>query len=258
MRFRIDLSDTFPNLPGAPIAEAVIHWRARAEAKLDPERVREQLAEKLPDYPAPQPQQEIQVGGQFGADHTAMLRRDHWHGFRFESHDKRYVAQFTRNGFVFSRLEPYENWGAFEAEALRLWDIYREIAAPSEIQRLGVRFINRIAPVAVARLDQYLVVPPNFPAEFPLPLEGFLYQSRFDVPGYPYNLNVNQTIQPAEPSKHEESALLFDIDVFTTSATALDDEIVRERLREMQWLKNTTFFTFLTQSAIDAFKEESK
>ena len=53
-----------------------------------------------------------------------------------------YVAQFTRNGFVFSRLKPYEGWETFEAEAKRLWCIYRELAEPSEVQRLGVRFIN--------------------------------------------------------------------------------------------------------------------
>ena len=34
--FKIDLSESFEHLPNAPIVEAVIHWRARAEKKSNP------------------------------------------------------------------------------------------------------------------------------------------------------------------------------------------------------------------------------
>ena len=44
-----------------------------------------------------------------------------------------------------------------ETEAMRLWELHVEVAKPTEVQRLGVRFINRItmAPQA-ARFDDYI------------------------------------------------------------------------------------------------------
>ena len=47
-KFEIDFSEEFSSLPSAPIAEAVIHWRARSENPL--EDVLGQLKEKLPNY----------------------------------------------------------------------------------------------------------------------------------------------------------------------------------------------------------------
>ncbi len=81
-----------------------------------------------------------------------------WQGFRFQSSDNRHIAQFAWNGFVFSRLSPYEDWTKFEAEALRLWRIYRDVGEPSENQRLGIRFIDVIDEET---LEQVLLGYPN-------------------------------------------------------------------------------------------------
>ena len=102
--FKIDLGETFEHLPNAPIVEAVIHWRARAEGKLEPSDLLVRLKDKLPDYPTSQSQQTIEMHSHVGPHgDSAQVHRANWHGFRFESKDKLRVAQFTRNGFVFSR-----------------------------------------------------------------------------------------------------------------------------------------------------------
>ncbi len=205
--FKIDLSESFEHLPNAPIVEAVIHWRARAEKKLDAAVLLEQLKTRLPAYPNSQRQQEIGVDAEIGPDGAALHQPHHWHGFRLEDVDKLHVAQFTRNGFIFSRLKPYENWERFEAEALRLWHVYCELAEPSEVQRLGVRFINRITPVEPDQLAELLAIPPRSSESMELPLKGFMHQYTFDIPDHPYNLNVIQTIQPPSPPKWNRLAL---------------------------------------------------
>ncbi len=151
--FKIDLSERFPHLARAPIVEAVIHWRARSEEKLKRDELRQQLVSALADYPTVKTQHELHLESALGPDGAAVSRRDEWHGFRLESADGRNIAQFTRNGFVFSRVTPYEDWDRFAAEAKRLWQIYVELAKPSEIERLGVRFINRIVPADLNKLD---------------------------------------------------------------------------------------------------------
>ena len=246
--FKIDLSESFEHLPNAPIVEAVIHWRARAEKKLEPDALLEQLKERLLEYPNPQRQQEIGVGAEFGPEGASVQQRHIWHGYRFESADKLYVAQFTRNGFVFSRLKPYEDWEKFEAEAKRLWCIYRELAEPSEVQRLGVRFINSMTPVQPEQLTDLLAVPPRNPDDFALPLKGFMHLSTFDIPGHPYNLNAIQTIQPPSPPERESVGLILDLDVFTTRPIQFDE--IDNRLLQMQWIKNKAFFSFLSEAAV--------
>ncbi len=252
--FKIDLAETFEHLGNAPIVEAVIHWRARAEATLEPNDLLRRLKEKLSDYPYSQRQQEFGVGAEFGPEGSSIRQHHNWHGFRFESEDKIHVAQFTRNGFVFSRLKPYDKWEQFEAEAQRLWHIYRELAEPSEIQRLGVRFIN-LTPVRLEELSDLLTVPPHSPSNMQLPLRGFMHQNTFDIPSHPYNLNVIQTIQPPSLSQSEAFGLILDLDVFTVQTLELDDEELKKRLMEMRWIKNKAFFTFLKEKAIAHFKE---
>lgn len=250
--FKIDLTEPFEHLPSAPIVEAVIHWRARAEKKLEPAALLEQLKPKLPDYPHSQRQQEIGLETEFNAEGGGALRQHHaWHGFRFESADKLQVAQYTRNGFVFSRLKPYEDWEKFQAEAQRLWCIYRELAEPSEIQRLGVRFIN-VIPVEPKEIASLLILPPRSPQTIKLPINTFLHQTKFNIPDHPYELNVVQTIQPPAPPERESTGLILDLDVGMTRPIPFEE--MDNRLLEMQWIKNKAFFSLLKKPALKRFR----
>jgi uncharacterized protein (TIGR04255 family) len=253
--FKIDLSERFPHLARAPIVEAVIHWRARSEKAVEREKLLECLKAKLPDYPSVRSQQEVQLEAQIGADGAAQAQRAHWHGFRFESEDGRNIAQFTRNGFVFSRVKPYEDWNRFAAEAKRLWRIHLELTELSDIERLGVRFINRIVPVEMEKLNEILTLPPRGPDALALPTEEFLHRSLFSVPGHPYRVNVVQTSQPAAPPETDSLSLILDINVFTRRSIDTDDAVLEDHLAKMRWLKNKAFNALLTSQTIARLKE---
>ncbi len=253
--FTIDSQEAFPHLPGAPIVEAVIHWRARAEKTLERAKLLEEIKARLPDYPTVQLQQEVQFEAQIGTEGASGAQRARWAGFRFESADRRYIAQFTRNGFVFSRVRPYEDWDRFAAEAKRLWQIHVELTEPSEIERLGVRFINRIVPVELDKLGEILTLPPRSPGSLMLPIGEFLHRSLFAVPGQPYRVNVIQASQPSAPPETDALGLILDIDVFTTATIERDPATLDARLAEMRWLKNKTFYSLLTPQTIERFKE---
>ncbi len=253
--YEIDLSKRFPHLDRAPIVEAVIHCRARSATMPQRETLRGRLTARLPDYPTVQSQQEVEFEGQIGPDGASHAQRAQWLGFRLESADGLYVAQFTRDGFVFSRLAPYEDWDRFAEEAKRLWQIHAELAEPPEIERLGVRFINRIAPVDLDQLDEILTLPPRCPGPLQLPLDEFLHRSRFHVPGRPYRLNIIQTAQLPTPPGIDAPGLILDIDVFTTATVQLDEEALDDHLAEMRWLKNEAFYSLLTPRAVKRFGE---
>lgn len=257
--FKIDLTELFEHLPKAPIVEAVIHFRARANKKLEPETFLKQLQEKLPDYPNSQRQHELAFGGELHPDGSLIqFKENRWDGYRLETADKLQVAQYTRNGFVFSRLKPYQDWDCFESEALRLWNIYCELTEPREIERLGVRFINSITPIQVSHLSDLLEFPPTSSGKLMLPLKNFMHQNLLEIPNRPYNLNVIQTIQPISPSQSQVFAIILDLDVFTTESMDIIVEVQQERLQEMRWIKNKAFFSLLTPQAIKQFQDHSQ
>jgi uncharacterized protein (TIGR04255 family) len=241
-------------LAAAPIAEAAIQWRARAGKWPDSE-LRQRLIERLPGYPECRPQHQFEMEGHAGADASWTQIRDTWHGFRLISENKLHVVQFTRDGIVFSRLTPYDTWDTFVEEGWRLWRFFAELAEPSEVQRLGTRFINRIALRQADDVRQYLTSPPECLEAIGLPTIGFLYQSRHAVPGHPYDVNVVRTIQLPGPQQNEQFGLIVDIDVGTTDALPCDDAVLHQHLRTMHWLKNKVFFNLLLPEAIERFKK---
>lgn len=256
MPFDIDLEESFPHLPAAPIVEAVIHWRARATKEWQPDQLRKSLAERLPEYPQVDLQHYHEVIFESRTEGTetqqSANRRDRWHGVRMASETEPYIAQFTRDGFLFSRLQPYQDWERFSSEARRLWQVFMDVASPSEIERLGVRFINRIRLANFANLSEYLREPPSFNRY--LPMSGLLYQSTFDVPGHPIGIRIVKAMQLAAGDATDESGLIIDIDVFTKKQLRCEDQVLDDYLPKMQSLKNKMFFYLLTPQAIETFK----
>ena len=260
--FKIDLTESFPLLARAPIVEAVIEVRARAEARWEEQAITNHIKSRLPEYPSVLSSRAVQLRMEFtqpGAQAaqpspTEQVVHDMgWRGLRCESADKRHVAQFNRDGFVFSRLAPYESWDQFEREGLRLWQLHTELAQPTEAQRLGLRFINRIAvPQEGLRLEDYLEAPPRAPQGMDLPLAGFLHQDTLTVSGYPYGITFTQTVQP--PQAPETGGLILDIDVFTTQPLNLDENKLDRHLSEMRWLKNKVFFGSITRKVLETIR----
>ena len=252
--FKIDLSESFPLLTRAPIIEAVMGVTARAEATWDESAVSEQFKLRLPDYPVFQSHREIRHEFKLAADAQPeqAVHDMGWRGLRCESADKLHVVQFNRDGFTFSRLKPYQSWEQFHQEGLRLWELYNEIAQPSEIQRIGLRFINRIEfSQDEVKLEDFLENPPKTPRGMDVPFEGFLHHNTLTVPGHSYGINVIQTVQPSQGA--EAWGVILDIDVFTTEPIA-NRNTLEQHLTKMRWLKNKVFFGSITTKTLELIK----
>lgn len=253
--FPIDLSESFPHLVNAPIVEAVINWQAKIERPWDAVRFRTELAEKFPEYPDPKSQELIRLKAQLkGGDLSTEVDRDQRKGFRLTSADKRHVVQFNPGGVVFSRLRPYEDWDRFSSEAKRFWSVFEELTGCIEIQRLGVRFINRVNLQVGESVEKFLRSPPGSLEPLGLYSERFLYQSTFPVLGWPYKITIGQAIEPTTtPGADRE--LIVDIDVFTTQPIQSPSD--REpNLTRMRCLKDKAFFSLFTAEALDRFGVE--
>ncbi len=127
-----------------------------------------------------------------------------------------------------------------------------ELAQPTEVQRLGLRFINSIAIPGEGDLAEFLQAPPTPLLEMELTFTGFLHKDTLAVPGHPYVVNFIKTIQPAQGG--EGAGLILDIDVFTTQPVGTDQVAIERHLAEMRWLKNKIFFGSITPKAMETFK----
>ena len=250
--FKIDLQESFPNLSKAPIEEAIIEVRSLAITDWQEESVSKQIKQLLPEYPSTQSLRSFQHELKVDSD-TPIAQKFQdlgWRGLRCESEDKHLVAQFYRDIFIFSCLRPYENWETFYSEAIRVWSIYSSISQATEIQRLGLRFLNRIeAPQSAFELGDFLTVPPSPPEAMDLPLSGFLHHNTYQVPGCSYGINTATTIQV-----DEKAWLILDIDVFTTEPFESVKGEIEKFLPEMRWLKNKMFFNSITEKLLEELK----
>jgi len=250
MKRVIDLSEKFPHLSKAPIVEAVLDIRVVPSVPWDEAKLQNALKEKLSDYPKKETLRETKFQVPPGTA-TPVVEDSGCVGLKYHSTDNVHISQFNKGAFVFSRLKPYQDWGHFSQEALRLWTIYCELLKPIEIRRIGLRFINRLVIKQQAvELADYYKNPPSSIKDLNWPLAGYLHQDRVQVPESPYFTNVIKTVQ----NTPGEIGLLLDIDVFMQNHFNFNELRIIECMEEMCWIKNKVFFNSLTDKAIEECK----
>lgn len=256
----IKIDEAFELFPKAPIVEAVIDIRARATAGFEESSVRSNLEASLNGYSFLDSRREFRHEFQLEAKGekppSQKLHDLGWKGVRFRSIDEKHIAQFNRDGFVFSRMEAYTDWQQLSSEGLKLWTVFKDLAQPAEIHRIGLRFINRVLlPQGELSFADYMQPAPVPPVGMELPFQGFMHHDTLAVPGHSYAITVIRTIQAPPHSGGPGVALILDIDVFTTQVfELLDDAMLLHRLKEMRWLKNKVFFGSITEKARELFR----
>lgn len=252
---KIDVTEQFELLPRAPIVEAVIQVHARPETSWEEKDILACLKPKLSEFEKSFSRNNMKHEVKLDAAHPPQVSAENlgWYGLLCKS--KNQSVQFNRDGFVFSRLQPYQGWDQFFADAMRLWKIYLETARPMEMQRIGLRFINKIQlPPKEVDFEKYIQPYPEPPFDLDLPFLSFFHHDTLAVPGHPYAINIIRTIQPAINPQADGIGLIVDIDAFTTQSLEIKEGVLVERLAELRWLKNKTFFGSITPEAMGLFR----
>lgn len=248
------MEGNFPHLHRAPIVEAVIDIRITPKGDFSEQRLIDELKAALPEYPRHETRRAQSCAFSFGkeAEEQASVKDLGFVGCKITHQTEPYIAQFNKEAFVFSRLPQYNDWDAFSAEAMRLWDIFEKIAIPEEVLRIGVRYINKIelADGPVELSNYYTIAPETIP-NMNWPIVHFMHKDTY-CPSDKYIVNVIQTIQPKQ--KKANTGLILDIDVMMNKKMFTDKEEIKKCLLEMKALKNETFFNSLKPEIIERFK----
>jgi uncharacterized protein (TIGR04255 family) len=143
--------------------------------------------------------------------------------------DQAALLQVSPHFLSVSRLPPYEAW----EEYLPLIDqglrAYREVAGPAGIERIGLRYINRLrVPAAGIEMADYFDFFPHVGDNLPTMHGSFICGVYFPFENGRDLARVQLTDQPSASGK---SVFLLDIDYFLNEAGSVDFE------EALGWLK---------------------
>lgn len=232
------------HLGNAPIVEAAIEIRVAISAPVPQvayDNIRAALADRYPTYHALQfiaPHFHIESENEVRTEATTSRI-----GARLESADRKIVLQAKFDGLTVSRLQPYESWDSLIAEVRELWSRYCEAFSPTEVTRLGVRYINRIPLTYVdglIDLDKVFTAGPKIPPSLPQVLDQYVTRLVLPFEREHATLSIVQALEPL--GVDGTPSALLDLDAFTNTAMKPDGADMWHRLGTLRRLKNDAFF----------------
>jgi uncharacterized protein (TIGR04255 family) len=238
----------------APIAEAVIDLHLAFAAAPEVAALEKLAREFVGQFPQTHRMNTVAMTVSTDGAAVQESRTSQPIGLRMANAAQDRVLQLRTQGFSYSHLAPYSEWGTFVGEMRPLWERYVDVLGPDAVTRLAVRFINQIPVPQDSDLDVYLHLSPRL-----LPIGGER------VEGYFMQLVLPQTDLGVEwkaiintglgaRSTPELMHILLDLDVFcekTIPASSGDVWTILEQLRSR---KNELFEAAITDAVRSRIK----
>ncbi|MEC0244719.1 TIGR04255 family protein [Paenibacillus chitinolyticus] len=239
----------------APITEVILNIEVELPLNFDIkqfEKMHTGIIEKFPDMA-----ERFQWKGEVGLDvnnkpivNSAFGGPD---GYAFSSINKKQVVQARKNGFTYNVLKPYECWEKFISEAKKYWEHYKLVCNPSRVNRVELRYINRIEiPLPMNDFKDYILTSPDIAPGIPYGVTDLFM--RIAVPDETTDsVAIITEIIDKESVTSTLLPFIFDIDVFY--------EIEREHVdnlwdlfEQMHDFKNRIFFSSITDKGRELFR----
>ena len=249
------MEERFPNLTRAPIHEALIDLQVELPPATTIETLAKIQARVAEGYPTIQTRFKVEGKFQFlpGPSIAFDSAGPGPDGMIFISADERQIFQARLDGFTFSRLKPYKNWGHLFGEARRLWAIYHEEIRPIHVRRVASRFINRLEfPLPVRDFGDYLTALPPIPPRLPQERISFLSRLTIAEPSIEGRAVITQALEGFPTGK--SVGVVLDIDVFLEKQFAPEAEELWDLVARFQRVKNRLFFESITEKCVEMFQ----
>lgn len=140
------------------------------------------------------------------------------------------LIQLGRDLLVVNQLRPYPRFEDWEPLFYSALEVYRDLARPEGIGRLGMRYINRVViPQPAIRLADYFTIYPSLPASIGDKHGPFLV--RVEVPAQKGAHTLLVTFGTAPTERPGEAAHLLDLYDSVERFEPLDFARVRDEVR---------------------------
>jgi uncharacterized protein (TIGR04255 family) len=134
-------------------------------------------------------------------------------GYGFVSNDKQKGIEVRKDGFTFKHCSPYPGWDDFKDSASKMWDLYCQIARPTQIHLLALRYINKIDIPSTPGLEigDYLRTFAEISTELPQkPSSWFVH---LQIPGVEDGSNIFITQAIVPPRSPDMLSIALDINL---------------------------------------------
>ncbi|HUG19993.1 MAG TPA: TIGR04255 family protein [Planctomycetaceae bacterium] len=228
----------------APITEAILDIRTTSPEGLALERLEEIHSLIQEDYPSKQQRNLARGRWNFGTQVGATATQTPL-GYLFLSPDEKQIVQVRMDGFTMSRLAPYESWEQIRDEAHRLWEIYSESIQPRSIERVAVRYINRIdIPLPFGDLTEYLRTIPQVSPDLPQELSGLFMQLTLPQPDIDSEARLSEAL--IDPVREGVVSIVLDIDLYRIKKLPYHGDAIWEFFEILHDRKNRIFEACIT------------
>jgi uncharacterized protein (TIGR04255 family) len=176
-------------------------------------------------------------------------------GHRRASDDATEILLFLPDQLIVSQLAPYPGWETFFPRFMRDWTLWKREVGYLKLNRLGVRYINRIdLPVTQDYIEQEEYV--NIYVQLPQilgPTASYSAQAVLPLKDTNSQLVINTGVVPSPLLNHV--SILVDIDIGRIQDVPQRDEELFELLPRLRDAKNMVFETCITDRARELFSQ---
>lgn len=247
----------FHVFPNAPITEAILDIKVKLPDGVGLD-IFDEFQEKIKDrFEDRKTKYSLRVGFMFspGKDETTpnVVPKEKIEGYLFQSKKENKIVQARLDGFTFNKLRPYENWAQFHAEARELWKLYNKIAKPISVDRIALRYINRIEiPLPFEDFSEYILTNPQIAPGLPQSLSHFIM--RIEIPNDEIGAIaiITQTMQ--RQTETHKLPLIFDIDAIKEANYTNEDSGMWDDFNLLRRFKNKIFFNSITEKTKELFE----
>ena len=147
-------------------------------------------------------------------------------------------------------LRPYDNWEQFRPRVEAALNAYRDVARPKAVERIGVRYINKIVlPSTEIELATYFRLGPLTVEDLPKRMVNFMNRSE-----YVYDDGLKLIITLASIASPEGStAFLLDLDVILEGGEPLSLDEVMDTVDDLHDREGIAFEATITEKTREVF-----
>jgi uncharacterized protein (TIGR04255 family) len=218
-------------------------------------KLQEKLAQRLKkSYPHSRADKEVEFRVDTTGGQVDVRPQSEAQILRLSSEDAINIVLIKPRSLVTSRLPPYPGWEALRDRARENWSSWRAIAPSFDVERVGVRYINRIdLPGGTINLGHYLAFRPQLANISAGPISGYTLQVALPTFKPLWSATLTSTIiQP--PPVPDRTSILLDIDVYRADQLPKRDEELWPVVDEAQAVKNDLFERCITPAARELFR----
>lgn len=175
---------------------------------------------------------------------------------QFLQDDEKQLVQIRAHGYSFNRLSPYTSLDDYLPEIRRTWELFSDLALPTQVRAVRLRYINRIPlPFIGARIDlsEYFTTSPKLPDNGKLQFAGSINQNTaVEVDTGRQAIIVLASQAP----EGEKLPIIFDISVESASTGELTDwKSILAEIQSLRDLKNRIFRYTLSDTCLNLFRQ---